>query len=389
MICGAAKVWRMTDKTFYANLPFKHQKNLLKQPRIMKEKFIISTTNNIENGIIQQYINVVCTNIVIGTNIFSDFAASLTDLFGGRSDSYKRKLEKIYQEAKKELQAKAARMGANAIIGFQVDFDEISGKDKSMFMVSASGTACKIEYHAPQETVHQPDIISQTDLDNEVKRRSIIQWIKEGYDLNEDWAQFLIENPQTEIIQNLALLYVESENRYKEDLSKMIVSVLRAYPRQEVIPILYHLYEINKDDNKDKFFKLLNNCNLFDASTIQEICSRDLHGGVRLLSLKSEYYDAKEISTMNQLCNFFETLPDTGKIESVTTGVFNKKEQEKFICENGHKNDIEKSFCSTCGLNIKGINQKEVNYIKEFKERVEILNMLSRKNIPSSNEAQN
>lgn len=352
----------------------------------MKDKFIISTTNNIENGIIKQYIDVVSTNIVIGTNVFSDFAASFTDFFGGRSDSYKRKLEQIYQESKKELQAKAAKIGANAIVGFQVDFDEISGKDKSMFMVSASGTACKIEYHAPQETVNQPDIISQTDLDNEIKRRSIIQWIKEGYDLKEDWAQFLIENPQTEIIQNLALLYVESENRNNETLSKMIEGVLRTYPRKEVIPTLYHLYEINKDYNKDKFFKILNNCNLFNASKIQDICSRDLRGGIRLLSLKSEYYDAKEISTMNQLCNFFETLPDTGKIESVTTGVFNKKEQEKFICENGHKNDTNKTFCDTCGLNIKGINQKEVKYIEEFKERVEILNMMSRKDITASSE---
>lgn len=355
----------------------------------MKEKFIISTTNNIENGIIKQYIDVVCTNIVIGTNVFSDFAASFTDFFGGRSDSYKRKLERIYQESKKELQAKAAKIGANAIVGFQVDFDEISGKDKSMFMVSASGTACKIEYHAPQETVNQPDFISQTDLDNEIKRRSIIQWIKEGYDLKEDWAQFLIENPQTEIIQNLALLYIKSENRCDEELSKMIESVLRACPRQEVISILYHLYEINKDDNKEKFLKLLKKCNLFDAFTIQDICSRNLHDGIRLLSLKSEYYDAKEISMMNQLCNFFEALPDTGKIESVTTGVFNKKEQEKFICENGHKNDTNKTFCDTCGLNIKGINQKEVNQIETFKERVEILNMMSRKDITVPNEPHN
>mgnify|MGYP000373425860 CR=1 FL=1 len=83
---------------------------------------------------------------MIGTNIFSDFAASFTDFFGGRSDSYRRKLEIIYGEASKALKQKALNLGANAnLLVSEVDFDEISGKDKSMFMVSVSGTACIIE----------------------------------------------------------------------------------------------------------------------------------------------------------------------------------------------------------------------------------------------------
>lgn len=57
----------------------------------MKSKFLISTTNNIEGTPIKRYIGALCSNIVIGTNVFSDFAASFTDFFGGRSDSYKRK----------------------------------------------------------------------------------------------------------------------------------------------------------------------------------------------------------------------------------------------------------------------------------------------------------
>ena len=105
----------------------------------------MSTTNTIEGCPIKKYIDTICSNIVIGTNIFSDFAASFTDFFGGRSDSYRRKLEIIYSEASKALKQKALNMGANAIVGFKVDFDEISGKDKSMFMVSVSGTACIVE----------------------------------------------------------------------------------------------------------------------------------------------------------------------------------------------------------------------------------------------------
>ena len=56
----------------------------------MEGKFIVSTTENIENGIIKQYIDVICSNIVVGTNIFSDITASFSDFFGGKSNSYKK-----------------------------------------------------------------------------------------------------------------------------------------------------------------------------------------------------------------------------------------------------------------------------------------------------------
>jgi uncharacterized protein YbjQ (UPF0145 family) len=139
----------------------------------MKDRFIISTTERIENGIIRQYIDVICSNIVVGTNIFSDFAASFSDFFGGKSESYRRKLEYIYNEASKDLKNKAIRIGANAIIGFKVDFDEISGKDKSMFMVSVSGTACKIEYSLDYDNNIKTNTVSQSDLDKEIKKRFI------------------------------------------------------------------------------------------------------------------------------------------------------------------------------------------------------------------------
>ena len=82
-------------------------------------------------------------NVVIGTNVFSDLFASFTDFFGGRSGTYRDGLERIYNEAIKELKEKAIYLGANAIIGLSIDFDEIFGKDKSMFMVAATGTAVK------------------------------------------------------------------------------------------------------------------------------------------------------------------------------------------------------------------------------------------------------
>ena len=177
----------------------------------MKDRFIISTTERIENGIIRQYIDVICSNIVVGTNIFSDFAASFSDFFGGKSESYRRKLEYIYNEASKDLKNKAIRIGANAIIGFKVDFDEISGKDKSMFMVSVSGTACKIEYSPDYDNNIKTNTVSQSDLDKEIKKRFIQKQLQNKEQIKEDWVQFLIENPQKEIIKELVDLYIRNK----------------------------------------------------------------------------------------------------------------------------------------------------------------------------------
>lgn len=340
----------------------------------MKDGFIISTTENIENGIIKQYIDVICSNIVVGTNIFSDLAASFSDFFGGKSGSYRRKLEYIYSEASKDLKNKAIRIGANAIIGFKVDFDEISGKDKSMFMVSVSGTACKIEYNSEYDSNAKTDTISQSDLDRELKKRFIQKKLQNKEQIKEDWVQFLIENPQKEIIKDLVDLYVRNKSDMNTKVAEMIENVLSTYPKPIMVPFLYELYI--KADRKDILISLIEKCNLFDAASILKICSQDIHEGVKLLHLRSDYYDRNELSLMNKICDVFDNLPDTGKIEKVKSGVFNKKEEDKFICEHGHKNPVEQRFCESCSVDIKGIHINEASLIDKFKEKVEILSEL-------------
>ncbi len=105
---------------------------------------LVTTTNSVDGYVVQEYLGIVSTNVVNGTGIFSDFKASLTDIFGGRSGTYQRKLRKMYQEAIEELSEEAISMGADAIVGLKIDYSEISGKDTQMFMISAVGTAVKM-----------------------------------------------------------------------------------------------------------------------------------------------------------------------------------------------------------------------------------------------------
>ena len=106
---------------------------------------IVTSTNDIKGYRITEYLGLVNVNVVIGANFFSDFFASFTDVFGGYSDTYQSKLDKIYSDAMRELTKKAEIKGADAIAGVHFDFDELSGKGKSMFMVTAYGTAVSLD----------------------------------------------------------------------------------------------------------------------------------------------------------------------------------------------------------------------------------------------------
>lgn len=104
---------------------------------------IVITTNTIEGNPIQQYLGVISSETIIGANIFKDIFAGLRDIVGGRSGTYERVIQEAKQTALSELQQKAAAIGANAIVGVDLDFETVGGKG-SMLMVVASGTAVKV-----------------------------------------------------------------------------------------------------------------------------------------------------------------------------------------------------------------------------------------------------
>jgi len=102
---------------------------------------IITTTPNIEGKTITQYKGLVAGETILGANFFKDIMASLTDVFGGRSNAYESSLREAREIAMKEMQDQALEMGANAIVGVDIDYETVGGSDKSMLMVSCSGTA--------------------------------------------------------------------------------------------------------------------------------------------------------------------------------------------------------------------------------------------------------
>ncbi|MDD3787512.1 MAG: heavy metal-binding domain-containing protein [Petrimonas sp.] len=105
---------------------------------------LITTTNTIEGKRITAYYGIVSGETIIGANIVKDFFASITDIVGGRSGKYEQVLREAKQIALREMEENAARLGANAIVAVDLDYETIGDKG-SMMMVSASGTAVKVE----------------------------------------------------------------------------------------------------------------------------------------------------------------------------------------------------------------------------------------------------
>ncbi len=103
---------------------------------------VMTTTNHLDGREIEKYLGVVTGEAILGANIFKDIFAGIRDIVGGRSASYERELQEARRIAFAELEEKAARVGANAIIGIDIDYETI-GANGSMLMVSVSGTAIR------------------------------------------------------------------------------------------------------------------------------------------------------------------------------------------------------------------------------------------------------
>jgi uncharacterized protein YbjQ (UPF0145 family) len=104
----------------------------------------LTTTQSIEGKKITRYCGIVAGEAVLGANVFKDMFASIRDIVGGRSGTYEKELRKARQISLDELAEQAAELGANAVVGIDIDY-EVLGEKNGMLMVSASGTAVVVE----------------------------------------------------------------------------------------------------------------------------------------------------------------------------------------------------------------------------------------------------
>lgn len=111
------------------------------EKRREQKHLIVSTTPEIQGRQIQEYLGLVAGEAVFGANVFKDFLAGMRDIVGGRSGVYESELRKARGSAVDEMNEQAAELGADAVVGIDIDYETIGD---SMLMVSVSGTAVKL-----------------------------------------------------------------------------------------------------------------------------------------------------------------------------------------------------------------------------------------------------
>lgn len=115
-------------------------------PQNWGRPLLLSTTPTLEGRRIVQYLGLVGGEAILGANIFKDFFAGIRDIVGGRSAAYEQELRQAKQIAVQEMMEQAMQLGANAIVGIDLDYETLAQQSGGgMLMVSANGTAVLIE----------------------------------------------------------------------------------------------------------------------------------------------------------------------------------------------------------------------------------------------------
>ena len=335
---------------------------------------LVITTSSAEGLNIQQYLKPVSAHIVAGTNIFSDFLGGLTDVFGGRSNSYQKQLASLYNEAIEKIKFAAYEIGANCVVGLSIDMDEISGKGKSMFMLTAIGTAVIIEKRV---TETGPLQLIQEKFENVgVDRINMLRTKKEIIEkatggslvLTEDIWNFITLNQVEELFPFLLKKYsdefLNGDPEKVENFHRLFTSYIGSLPEYKKIDLLYN--GIQNFTNEKVVFKLseiikelylldfnrcsaLLQCENFTAKKI----------GLSIASYDKLYYSQEDIQELQKLQGLIvEMFPERGA-RAMKKQLLSSKEKEVWNCECGKTSDIGDS-CASCSKDIYGFKTNEM-----------------------------
>jgi len=108
-----------------------------------RKRMIVTTTPSVEGRPVGEYLGIVSGEAIMGANMFKDMFAGIRDIVGGRSGAYEEELRRAKDIAMREMQDNAAHLGADAILGVDLDYETV-GANGSMLMVTASGTAVRL-----------------------------------------------------------------------------------------------------------------------------------------------------------------------------------------------------------------------------------------------------
>ena len=331
----------------------------------MKHRILVTTTATLDGWVIKRYLGVVSGHVVAGTGFFSDVFASFTDVFGGRSQSYQRQLHAINSEVIDLLIQKTSHLGANCIVGLRIDHDEISGKGKAMFMVTAQGTAVFAEPAGAQnsEIPLLNETISGDELRIRAKRLRLIRDAEAGkLRLDEDTLKFLCENKLAEFAPFLVprLKGLISSEMPSDDETQFVERAKTYFSSMPGCEVAAPLYEL-AGEGSTFAIELIRETDLLDYQEVANLLvsgdARKARRGLSLLTAERPAYSMADIEPLNQLIKLvWGAFPEKPVV--LDKGMFSKP-KERWQCDCGVKTDLESANCTSCGRDRRGFSAEE------------------------------
>ena len=179
-----------------------------------QDNILVTSSDNIPFSEIEQQFGVVDSQIVVGANIFRDTFAGIRDIFGGETKGYKKDINKMKAAALSNVKDQAIQKGANAIIALKIDLDELSGGNKSMFMMNIYGSAVKLSETALESSAdseEMPEVV-QDDIDYFKKKSNLRVKI--------DQADYILNNIQLSSISKFSLWNKDTVQRVLDEYYK-------------------------------------------------------------------------------------------------------------------------------------------------------------------------
>lgn len=354
-----------------------------------KTQIILTTTPSLEGWEIVEYLGPVSAQVVAGTGLFSDIAASVSDIVGGRSGSYQKQLSSINAEVLDRMRSEAVRMRANCVLGLRVDHDEVSGKGKSMFMVTASGTAVVAkQIDGGADFSDKVRRLSRQELAVQVQKLNLLrlakskQWIWGDENLN-----FIALNRLSEFVPHL-LRAVENIKNFVANPSLFytaeqhfgrFVDCLEAMPHDAVQTQVYQrLFE--QEHLPPIYLALFHSFQMLDLLEGQKLLASNSpevrRRGLVILNCEKSEYTNDDIPLMVSVVEKIKSVfVPTGQVFEKQIR-FSKKTKQLWTCEGGHTNEMDVEFCDRCGKDIRGFESKGISpdaVVQELENQIEAL----------------
>jgi uncharacterized protein YbjQ (UPF0145 family) len=354
---------------------------------------LVTTTSTIEGMIIKQYIKPISAHVVAGTNFFSDFFASFSDVFGGRSNTYQRQLSSIYTESIEILKQSAYQIGANCILGLKVDLDEISGKGKSMFMITATGTAVIIENlgkgHGVEYSSEKLEALSIDKMIELRKREELIQLANDNeLVLDDSTWEFLSQNRVIEISKQIlkkmqSIYSAQLQQTLTDHQYQQLSTYLSTFKEEEKVSILYeYLMNENAGSFNKILYRLIGDLLIFDAKKLQTYLQdknvENREKALQIVIKDKSFFSKDDITEFESLISLIRTNFSKTATQSTAKKLLSSKQVDIWICECGHKNELTSEYCEdgNCGKDQYGFTKTQVSpasAIKKLTENIELI----------------